>query len=254
MIKTAGLLLLLSGALSPRIERSCTLVIAPLTRFEFEEFVFVASVRGYLEDKDIPGVDGQASALIVEVTDTVYFPSDRQFATLYPFGYNAMCGRTGFQKSELGRRYPVGSYLYIVARHLDILSTSTKDSLILETRMIAGTLLTRISDKLAYSDSKTELNYERYRKKTSGILEKLKDSDPYRLYETIQTYEYLPYFEIRKDLLRLHRADSEAKRISILTRLARSRLYAPIPLKEMIINYISDEKEKNKLIKKYVKA
>lgn len=253
MIKAAAFILLLGGTVDSLLDRSCTIVVMPPTRFDFEEFVFIATVRGYTENQNFSDVDSLASALVLGVIDTIHFPSNSHSVILYPFGYNSMCGQTGIHKTGLSKRYPVGSILYVVARHFMIFGDSTDtDGILLTTRTYGGTLLTRIADQLAYTDSKTELNYKSYIKKASRLKKKIEDADLYLRNEKYQTYEWLPYFEIRKDLLRLQRAEAETERVKIITRLARSKLYSPKPLKELITNHITDETERSKLIKKYV--
>lgn len=211
---------LLVSIIAPPTSWGCSLAVPPVKGFDPGEYIFtgeVISIVGPFESKKFRG---KAWGLKVKVEDAIYLPkAPASYFEVFPYELWADCLTAGTSKEELEKDYPVGSKIKVIAKEAKLLPG-----------MLSGGNI-RLEDLPSSPGSVSRNYYEDGRQMTSA-----RPVFDYRNYKEVAPADYvrdstpflnahvrLPEFELRKDLLRLRNAKSEAERVKILERL----LYYP---------------------------
>lgn len=197
---------------------SCTLLITPISDFDKSEYIFIGEVigytneikfnqnlEGYIESDDSYRVSlAQANGLIIRVKEAVNLPKiPKTHLEIFPYGLGAMCENLGASQLDLKRDYPKNSEVLVVAREAKALPhTLTEGNYRLE--IGAGSkdfvILNRIFSIPKLTTVETFFDYKR-------------NTDSYAALG----------FEIRKDLLRLEKAEDKKERNKIFKRISYLR-------------------------------
>jgi hypothetical protein len=208
----------------------CTLAGKTISQFDASEYVFIGTVTGYTKsvgfDANKPSKATQpidstrlaenekrssgVTGLIVRVREFVYLPKPGVEFEVFQYDLRADCALVGMSLSALETAFPINSEVRVIAKEAVFLTEPANDRIRLEDRPSEQGQVIANSDKGAdpLSLMKSVFDYKGYRYD--------RDVDSYSKY-------LLPAFEIRKDLLGLKRASTQAERNSILERI----LYAP---------------------------
>jgi hypothetical protein len=201
-------------SLCQSISFGCSLAIAPISQFDTEQYVFIGEVVDVVGPfkSEAKKANGEAWGLRVKVGDKVYLPlSPANYFEVFPYHLTPWCGLRGWSREELLKYYPVGSQIRVVAKESTLLESKIPEGNIwLETSIYNRGSIARNTEPDLITSAESVYDYGKYadRQRTSA------DDDP-----LFDSNYYLPDFELRKDMLRLREAASEAERISILKRL-----------------------------------
>ncbi len=186
-------LLLLFVVLLSEVSWGCSLAVKPVTKFDPSEYIFIGEVIDIVGPRQPKYVIGDAWGIAVRVEGEVFLPKKpvNNFE-VFPYKLESDCSWVGWSKEELLKSYPIGSRVRVIAR----------EEIAVE-RLSVNIRLSPISLGIATNDYDAEVLVNR-------------EYD----YKTYDRRDYsLPDFELRKDLLRLSKTRSEARRIAILERL-----------------------------------
>ena len=238
----------------------CTLSGKPLSNFDDTEYIFIGTVIGYtkpaqfdvrnatnsVEPISMTYMDGtskpttKTTGLIVKVNESVYLPKNGTEFEIYFFDLWADCSIGGVASNTLEDRFPINTEIRVIA----------KESIFL-TDPPTGRI--RLEDRPSES-GQVVLNSDRYSKKlTSGTSQfeyKTYDFDVNKSY----SYNSLPDFEIRKDLLRLKRATIQKERDLILDRLLDIPVNGYVDLHKIFYLYAVTESEAKRYYETYLKT
>jgi hypothetical protein len=210
---------------------ACVLAGKSTTKFDPEEFVFIGTVVGYtdavhfdsrkangsISPISATGVDSPETTgfvtygLIIEVTESVYLPTKASTFEVFEYELRADCLVTGVSKGSFLYRFPVGSEVRVISKKAVFVPEDKAPFRI------------RLENRLA-EDHSISLNTDPVGRRVtsaSSIFDyKNFDREPGRDWVG---RSLLPAFEIRKDLLRLSKAEKIESRNAILDRI----LHAP---------------------------
>ena len=194
--------------------RRCSLGLKPIDKFDAAEYVFtgkVAEVVGPLKSKR----SGEVWGLLVDVDEKLHAPSPLAArAEVFPFHLGADCSDVPWDKQELTRYFPTGAKVRVIAVKSLVFKEPAADGIV---RLDAylydkGDLSRNELDGTQMTSASTVYDYAGFKKP---------EEDETDENEPLQDARWsLPQFELRKDLLRLRRADAETERLQILERLA----------------------------------
>ena len=209
-------LLFSSPALAANVRAAarCTLANKPLDKFDDAEYVFtgrVAEVVGPLRSKRSGAVWG----LLLDVDERVHAPSQLGArAEVFPFHLGDDCSDVPWDKEDLTRFFPVGAKVRIVAVKSKTFKEPAADgALRLDAYLYDNGLVSR--NELGGARMTSAANVYDYAAFKRPEEEETNENEP-----VLEARWSLPRFELRKDLLRLRQAGTEADRLQILERLA----------------------------------
>ncbi|MDZ7361797.1 MAG: hypothetical protein ONB46_13885 [candidate division KSB1 bacterium] len=252
-----SLLLVLAAFLSyePAVvaARYCSIYAPPPTKFDSLEYVFIGRVIGMVGPLHSPKVHGEAWGLLVRVKEKVYLPQFPKGGLFELFIYHlrANCSAEGISREVLAERF-FDREIRIIARESQFFNSRLANgNMRLEAwAMNRGEVAINYAHEELFSSASSVFDYKKYaenfkiyRNGNFQILgDKIKSSRK-DLFLVFASFEKLRNFELRKDLLRLERAGSEAKRLTILKRL----IYLPDDsprrfVSEVARRYLKDEK------------
>jgi hypothetical protein len=226
----------------------CTLAISPLKGFDKSEYVFIGEVFEVVGPFESEKFFGKAWGLRVKVVEPIYIPkAPSRYFEVFDYGLASDCSTLGMPKDEISKSYPIGSIIKVIAKEAKLLpSTSSDDNLRLEifTGSLGSISRNSYEDGKPMTSAHTVFDYRAYKK-----------TPPKDWVEDIQTaYYFLPQFEVRKDILRLERAKTQAEKIKILERM----LYYPnccnLDYHQIVKTYINAPNIRRTLIKKREKV
>jgi hypothetical protein len=239
-------LLLSLAAFAPNVPASarCTLAIKPVEKFDDAEYVFtgrVAEIVGPLRSKR----SGLVWGLLVDVDEKVHAPSQLGArAEVFPFHLGADCSDVPWDKEELTHFFPAGTKVRVIAVRSPFFKEPAAD----------GAL--RL-DAYLYDNGHVSWNELNGSQMTTGA--SVYDYAAFKQPEEEETSENeplldarwsLPDFELRKDLLRLRRADAEAERMQIIERLVSYPNAYTFNFEPVARRYVKDERALAGLLKK----
>ncbi|MCA1613171.1 MAG: hypothetical protein LC800_03235 [Acidobacteria bacterium] len=194
--------------------RRCSLSLKPIEKFDADEFVFtgkVAETVGPLKSKR----SGEVWGVLVDVDEKVHAPASLGArAEVFPYHLGADCSDVPWDKQELARFFPPGAKVRVIAVRSRVFKEPAADGAVrLDVYLYdRGDLARNALDGAQMTSASTVYEYADF-KKPEG--EQTDENEP-----LMDARWSLPEFELRKDLLRLRRADSEAARVQVLERLA----------------------------------
>lgn len=182
------------------------------TNFDSDHYIFIGEVVEVVGPVkfDSQGEKRDAVGLKIKVSENVYLPKSATYYEVFPLRLTASCGLMSDTK-EIRERYPIGSYVRVVAKESTALKDQSENSAIrLETSVYnQGSIARNDLNEDLQTSAKAVYDYK-------SFVERQRTTAEDSLYDS--NY-YLPEFELRKDLLRLKEAKSEDERIEILERL-----------------------------------
>ena len=211
----AALASLVAFAPTAGAPRRCSLALKPIEKFDAAEYVFtgkVAEVVGPLKSKR----SGEVWGLLVDVDEKVHAPAPLAArAEVFPFHLGADCGDEPWDKEELTRYFPAGAKVRVIAVKSKVFKDSAADGTVRLDAFLydRGNLAQNEADGAQMTSASTVYDYANFKKPTEE--EQTDENEP-----VTDARWSLPDFELRKDLLRLRRADAEAERLQILDRLS----------------------------------
>jgi hypothetical protein len=193
--------MILAGSLSilllTRAALGCSMIVIPISQFDSAEYIFTGKVVGFTGPQKLKYVAGESWGVLVKAAESVHSPkTPTSYFEVFPADLDADCSSQGRSKERVSGDYPLGSQVLVIAK---------------EAKFDAGN---SGNVKLVITPASNSIL------STIGVHE-----DPflatsvydYRTRPEAQTV--LPVFEMRKDLLRLSRASSEAEKEEVLRRL-----------------------------------
>jgi hypothetical protein len=193
--------------------------VGPISGFDREHYIFIGEVVEVIESVNFKsrGVKSDAVGLKIKVSENIYLPKLASYYEVFPLRLTSWCGLMSETK-EVREHYPVGSQVRVVAKEATTFKDEPVSSAIrLETSIYNKGSISRndLSAKLKTS-AKTIFDYENFSYKTFAS-----NQYPTAVAERIDaaSNNFLPEFELRKDLFRLQKVKSEAEKIKILERL-----------------------------------
>jgi hypothetical protein len=229
-------LLISSPVLASNVSTSarCTLSIKPVEKFDDAEYVFtgrVAEVVGPLKSKR----SGEVWGLLVDVDEKVHAPSQLGArAEVFPFHLGDDCSDVPWDKEELTHFFPVGMKVRVVAVRSQVFKEPAADGAV---RLDAylydkGHLFRNELSGAQMTSAATVYDYASFKKPEE---EQTDENEP-----LLDARWSLPEFELRKDLVRLHRAEAEAERVKILERLAGYPSISALNFEKIARRYVED--------------
>jgi len=189
---------------------ACTIVTEPYSSFDRAEYVFYGEVTGYASSKQLcpenPLAPCDASwGLVLRVVKPVHLPSPNvKEVELYSFGMESDCSRTILDESWI-HKVPIGTLMAVAAKELpQSQSGSPRDRIALDNDRLRS-----VAVRLPAESNISELARSRF---------------DYSCYWDSANHP-IRDFEIRKDMLRLESAKSEADVLEILFRLVECATY-----------------------------
>lgn len=226
---------------STDVAHACRMFGDPIARIDPNEYMFIGSVKGYENVQLAEGVgpqrfmDTTATAVIVEVTESVHVPSlDQNAYEVVPIRYHADCRFSGPSREEIEKQFPIGSKVRVIAR----IATYFKDEGKPKSARIrlesppathSGIWLNVYNNGKPLTSADSLFDYSKSGDSTEGEYE----------------VRVLPLFEIRKDLWRLEKSRDQRARNKILDRLVLYERHEPffIDFKQLLRSYTSTESE-----------
>jgi hypothetical protein len=192
---------------------ACMMGVAGLSRFDETEHVFIGEVIGHIDPVETKSLVEPAAGLRVRPVEIIYAPkTPLMHYEVFLLHHTSWCAPTGHKIDDLKKWFPIGSEIRVVAK---------------------SAMLVPRPETVARGDLPLEASYER-----RGSIGINKSPDGKRLSTKSSEFDYrslpreaeykephfagLHNFEIRKDLLRLRLAKTQAERNEILERLAAS--------------------------------
>ena len=212
--------ILLACTIAPSICWGCSLAVPPVKGFDPAEYIFTGEVLNIVGPFESKKFQGKAWGLKVKVDEAVYLPkATASYFEVFPYELWADCSTAGTSREELGKYYPVGSKIKVIAKEAKLLPSKLSDGNI-RLEDLPGSLgsVSRnyYEDGRQMTSTQSGFDYRNYKRVTPA--DYVRDFMPF-----LDAHGLLPEFELRKDLLRLRNAKSEAERVKILERL----LYYP---------------------------
>lgn len=232
------------SAASPR----CTLAHKPIEKFNDAEFVFtgrVAEIVGPLRSKRSGAVWG----LLVDVDERLHAPSQLGArAEVFPFHLGSDCSDVPWDKEDLTRFFPAGARVRIIAvKSLQFKDAAADGALRLDAYLYdSGHVSRNELGGAQMTSAATVYDYAAFERPTE---EETNENEP-----LLEARWSLPDFELRKDLLRLRRADAEAERAQILERLAGYPSQYAISFEKIARRHVKDDETLAGLLKKREEA
>jgi hypothetical protein len=205
----------LGAILLCQITFACSLVMAPIKRFEPEEYVFTGQVVGIVGPFESKSFRQQAWGLQIKIQEKVNLPeTPTGDFELIPFELWADCSANGRKSEDLLKNYPVGSKVKVIARAAQLVPRVNGVNLRLE--ILPGTWgdISRnyYEDGRQMADAQSIFDYKSFKRPTGN--DYVESFMPF-----LDAKGALPDFELRKDLLRLEKAKSQQERLQIINRL-----------------------------------
>lgn len=199
----------------------CSLGIAPITKFNPHEYVFIGQVMGIVGPFESKKFRGKAWGLQVKVEEEIYLPNTpTSYFEVFTFSLWADCSSVGVSKEELTQEFAIGSRIKVIAMQARLLP-DTLDSSTIRLEMLPGTWgdVSRnyFEDGKQMVDAQSVFDYKSFKQVSPE--EYVENFMPF-----LDAKIVIPRYELRKDMLRLTNAKSEAEKIQILERL----VYYPI--------------------------
>ena len=222
----------------------CTLSTKPVEKFDDAEYVFtgrVAEVVGPLRSKR----SGEVWGLLVEVDERVHAPSQLGArAEVFPFHLGEDCSDVPWDKEELSRFFPAGTRVRVIAVKSKTFKDAAADG---APRLDAylydnGHVARNELGGAPMTSAATVYDYAAFERPEE---EQTDENEP-----ALESRWSLPEFELRKDLLRLRRADAGAERAQILERLAGYPSTYALNFEKLARRYVKDEQAISGLLKK----
>jgi hypothetical protein len=210
---------LLIRCLIPYTIFGCTQAYIIPPKFDTSDYIFIGKVIDIVGPIEIDNNE-KAWGVLVRINEKVYLPqTPKANFEVYPFNTYADCSPAGVKHDELSNKFPVGSVVRIVAKKAKhIKDVSNNGNIRLETEISnGGSIALNDLDERLITSSKSACNYRKYYRDHKELMEASNNifkSDPL----TISHNELLD-FELRKDLYKLYKADSEEAKVKILERL-----------------------------------
>jgi hypothetical protein len=188
---------------------ACTIVTEPYSSFDRAEYVFYGEVTGYASSmrhcQENPLAPCEASwGLVLRVVKPVHLPSPNvREVELYSFGLEPDCSRTILDESWT-HKVPIGTLMAVAAKELPQSQPGP-----LRDRVALDNWLRSVAIRLPAASKISELARSRF---------------DYSCYWITASHP-IRDFEIRKDMLRIESANSEAYVLEILFRLVECDAY-----------------------------
>lgn len=224
--------------------RRCSLALKPIEKFDDAEYVFtgkVAEVVGPFKSKR----SGEVWGLLVDVDEKVHAPSPLAArAEVFPFHLGADCSDVPWDKQELTRYFSTGAKVRVIAVRSRVFKEAAADGTV---RLDAylydkGDLARNELGGAQMTSASTVYDYANFKKPAE---EQTDENEP--LHDARWS---LPDFELRKDLLRLRRAEAEAERVQILDRLAAYPSEHNVDFAAITRRFVKDAQSLSGLLKK----
>lgn len=211
------LLLILVSLLSVHSLLGCSLSKMQLSKFDSAEYIFVGTVTGYVDNVPFkkPMTDAPTDArsdtnfgLSVRVLEAVSLPEPvNPTYQVFPYQLYADCSIGGANPKMIMETFPIGTEVRVVAKKAGLLQSNLEGN-ILPLEIVPGTpssVSTNTDNKgHRVSSASSTFDYGTFNRNWGS--------------EWL-TKQYLPDFELRKDLLRLARLKSQEERNKILDRI-----------------------------------
>lgn len=242
---------LLTLFLFVRVSYSCTVAGKSLSKFDETEFIFIGTVVGYTKPIEFDENKGATSikpiswsdvdkssksilttGLIVRVDESIYLPKNRREFEVFAFDLWADCSIGGISFSKLEFDFPINTEIRVIAKESTLLGNPTGERIKLEQMPGDGGQIIKNSDRSSkkLSSSTSTFNYGAYEYDGNNSA----------------SYNVLPSFEARKDLLRLKQATTQSERNSILERFVAAPSNADVELYELFKIYAANEIERKR--------
>lgn len=222
----------------------CTLAVNNLKDFDKSEYVFIGEVVGYTEPLESKQFYGKSWGLIVKVKDAVNLPKTaKEFFEIFPYGLWADCSIGGTKKEVLEKYYPINTEIRVIAKEAQYLTSVLPNGNIgLEER--PGELTSIARNRYENGEQMTSVpsvfDYKNF--DSPGPEDYTESFMPF-----LDGKNFIPAFEIRKDLIRLKNSKNQAERMQILERI----LYAPsesdVSLFDVLKKYTASKAEFERL-------
>jgi hypothetical protein len=175
----------------------CSLVIQPVTKFDPSEYVFAGEVVGYVGPRQSKHVVGDAWGLLISPGGSVHLPeTPAGYFEVFPYGLGADCLTLGTPREELAGRYPVGSKVNVIARESKLDVPGDGNIRLVGSAGGSGSIM-KVDEGEAGVSMESAYDYRRHSKDSAAT----------------------PWFELRKDLLRLRDARTAGDKLAVLKRL-----------------------------------
>jgi hypothetical protein len=191
----------------------CSLITSPISDFDATHYIFIGEVIEVIESVkyESQGIKADAVGLKIKVFENVYSPKPASYFEVFPLRLTPSCGLMS-DKEEIRKHYPIGSQVRVVAKEATVFKNQPVNSIVrLETSIYnKGSIARNDLNENLRTTAKTVYDYKSFVEKQGTIVteDALFDSN-----------DYLPVFELRKDLFRLKESKSEDERTKILERL-----------------------------------
>ena len=221
----------------------CSLAIAPLEKFDDAEYVFTGRVVefvGPLKSEQARQVWG----LLVEVDEKIHAPSELGTrAEVFPFHLAPDCSDVPWRREELARFFPAGTKVRVIAAESQVLKEPAADGAVrLDAYLYArGDVSRNELNGSPMTSASTVYDYSSFKRPE----EETGENEP-----LLEARWSLLRFELRKDLLRLREADTEAARLQILERLVSYPSRYDFKFEAVARRYVKDEQTLAELLKK----
>lgn len=190
---------------------SCTLGLTALSKFDATEFIFIGEVVGYTPPVKSKKLNTAVYGLIIKNKETVYLPKiPKGNLEVFPFGLGVECSLFGTDLDKLKKDFPINSEVRVIAKEAEIIPKAKNKNIRLEIRPSELSSISLNIDEQGnrMTSANSGFDYKSF---------EYKDGDSFSKY-------LLPEFEIRKDLLRLKKAQNQFELNRILDKL----FYAPV--------------------------
>lgn len=215
---------------------ACTLLVAPLSKFDKEEFIFIGKVTGYTSEVSSLGSaranSFKAYGLTVKVKESIFLPetplSDFE---VFPIALFGDCSLGGSTLNELKKEFPAGTEVRVIAKRATLFSQPVDANIIrLEDHPNNLGSISINTDEKGWSITSAVSVYDY----TTFDFEKDRE---------VPVKYSLDSFEARKDLLRLRNASTQAERNLILERLLSVPFVDDLDLYTVLKNYAVNDAE-----------
>lgn len=250
---------------------SCSIFYPPIDKFDRTEYVFIGKVIGVTEEATSqlkasqPKPISQTWGLIIELEYEVFLPKKpKKYFEVYPFELAGSCGSIGTHKQTLLNSFPIGTQIRVIAHESNFFKNSAKSQNIkldvaswrresLQRNTFSdGTSMTTLDSVFNYNDFYISLannnSQPTYIERNYKTFPAIYKQDEESL--IIESQFTIPFFELKKDLLRLEKTSSEKERFEILERLlyyARSNAFK---FEVIAKRYLHNREELNRLLRK----
>jgi hypothetical protein len=205
-------LVLVAGLLCRAAVAGCTLSLPPVKAFDATEYVFTGRVMN-LAGPHAGGPGGRdAWGLLVEVEEAIHLPEAARTYEVYPYHLGADCSDIPWESEDVLKAYPFGTRVRVAAHRAKSASGRAEGGGVvrLEVLHVYGVLAHNTAEGGEVTASSV-YDYKKFRP--------YPQTQPAPAERLAEAHYTRPTFELRKDLLRLKRAASEAERVEILERL-----------------------------------